>query len=118
MVILSVAKVRNICYISYSALAAGGAVGFSKMTNSQDNYFRGFNPFSLNLIKGNQSGLSKRLISGKLATLSITLPQTNPRTRSYKEAKSQLVIVLRESVNKLRNINPLTLATTFKTNKG
>ncbi|GAL94126.1 hypothetical protein N44_02706 [Microcystis aeruginosa NIES-44] len=44
------------------------------MTNSQDNYFRGFNPFSLNLIKFNPSGLSKRVISGKLATLSITLP--------------------------------------------
>jgi hypothetical protein len=26
--------------------------------------------------------------------------------------------VLRESVNKLRKINPLTLATTFKTNNG
>jgi hypothetical protein len=57
-------------------------------------------------------------MSGKLATLSITLPQTNPQTRSHKEAKSQLVIVVRESGNKLRNINPLTLATTFKTNKG
>jgi hypothetical protein len=88
------------------------------MSHAKDNYFRGFNPFSLNLIKFNQSGLSKRVISGKLATLSITLPQTNPQTRSHKEAKSQLVIVLRELVNKLRNINPLTLATTFKTNKG
>ncbi len=70
------------------------------------------------LIKYNPSGLSKRVIWRKLATLSITLPKTNPRTRSHKEAKSQLVILLRESLNKLRKINPLTLATTFKTNKG
>ena len=70
------------------------------------------------LIKYNPSGLSKRVIWRKLATLSITLPKTNPRTRSHKEAKSKPVIVLRESVNKLRKINPLTLATTFKTNKG
>ena len=88
------------------------------MTNSQDNYSREFNPFSVNLIKGNSSGLSKRVISGKLATLSITLPRTNPQTLSHKEAKSKPVIVPRESVNKLRKINPLTLATTFKTNNG
>ena len=88
------------------------------MSHAKDNYSREFYPFYLNLIKFNQSGLSKRVISGKLATLSITLPQTNPRTRSHKEAKSKPVIVLRESVNKLRKINPLTLATTFKTNNG
>ncbi|AOC53818.1 hypothetical protein amyaer_3111 [Microcystis aeruginosa NIES-2481] len=38
------------------------------MGNYQDNSSREFNPFSLNLIKGNPSGLSKRVISGKLTT--------------------------------------------------